>query len=87
MTTARASEIPSITPGIEEESTRKLTLGYWNIRGGCRGNPARYLLSYSGADWEDKQYTFGEEEWTLNKPTLMPFANLPHIIDGEVKIS
>ena len=37
----------------------KLILGYWNMRGAGRGNPARYLLSYAGAEWEDKQYTFG----------------------------
>ena len=64
-----------------------MILGYWNMRGAGRGNPARYLLSYAGADWEDKQYTFGQQEWSQAKSTLMPFANLPHIIDGDFKVT
>ena len=41
----------------------KITLGYWNLRGGCRGNPARYLLHYAGIPFEEKTYIIGEPDW------------------------
>jgi hypothetical protein len=37
----------------------KLTLGYWGIRG--RGTPLRFLLEYTGLEYEDKILNF--EEW------------------------
>lgn len=36
-------------------SNGKVTLGYWGIRG--RGQIPRLLLAYTGATWEDVQYT------------------------------
>lgn len=33
----------------------KVTLGYWRVRG--RGQVPRLLLVYTGAVWEDVQYT------------------------------
>ena len=67
----------------------KITLGYWNLRGVSRGNPARYMLAYSKANWEEKTYTIGDpaKEWSNTKDNLMEFANLPYIIDGNFKIS
>ena len=86
VSTARGSAL-DITQQQSSIQPNKLILGCWNIRGASRGNPARYLLSYAKADWEDKQYTFGQQEWSQAKPTLMPFANLPHIIDGNFKVT
>ena len=66
-----------------------MLLGYWNVRGISRGNPARYLLAFSKANWEEKTWPIVDPEkgWTNAKPTLMDFANLPYIIDGDFKIS
>ena len=65
----------------------KVVLGYLNLRGGCRGNVARFMLAHSGANWEDKCYDIKKADWWKAKPNLMPFANLPYIIDGDVKLS
>ena len=65
----------------------KITLGYWNLRGATRGNVARYLLAYCGADWEEKTYMLESGEWQQAKDTVMDFANLPYVIDGDFKIS
>jgi len=65
----------------------KITLGYWNLRGGPRGNVARYLLAYVGADWNEKMYTIGEDEWKNSKDSIMDFCDLPYIIDGDFKLS
>ena len=72
---------------ISASPSGKITLGYWNLRGGPRGNVARYLLAYSGADWNERTYTLGQEEWKNDKDTVMDFANLPYIIDGDFKVS
>lgn len=46
-----------------QASSGKIILRYWKLRGGPRGNVARYLLAYGGADWEEKFYVIGEPEW------------------------
>jgi len=68
------------------------TLGYWAIRG--LGSPLRYLLHYTGTEFEDKQYEVGPDPatgkdcWLKVKPTLgMDFPNLPYYIDGDLKLS
>lgn len=66
---------------------KKIILGYWNHRGGSRGNVARFLLAYSGAAWEEKTYVRSEPHWKHDKETLMPFCNLPYLIDGDHKLS
>ena len=72
-------------------------LGYWNTRG--LAQPIRYLLKYSGVQFEDKRYEFGEgttfEEWDTISQNWYPikytldldFPNLPYYIDGDVKLS
>ena len=69
----------------------EVTLGYWNIRGLIRGGTARQLLAYCRVPYQEKTYTldatFAAETWGKDKQTIMPFANLPYIIDGKVKIS
>lgn len=65
----------------------KVILGYLNLRGGCRGNVARFMLAHSGAAWEERTYVRGTPDWGKDKETLMPFCNLPYIIDGDVKLS
>lgn len=72
---------------VEASSSGKLIYAYWNLRGGPRGNPGRYLLAYCGAQWEEKMYICGSGEWQKEKDTLFPFSNLPYIIDGEYKLS
>ena len=51
-----------IRPGAAPGSN-KLVLGYWNLRGGPRGNGARYLLNYCGADYTEKTYELDGGEW------------------------
>ena len=46
-----------------EAVPKKLVLGYWAIRGGPRGNGARYLLNYCGADYTEKTYAMDGQEW------------------------
>lgn len=69
-----------------------LTLGYWDIRG--LGNPIRLLLEYAGAEYVEKLYKCGpppefeRNEWLQDKANLgIKCANLPYIIDGDVKIA
>jgi glutathione S-transferase len=71
---------------------QKPTLGYWYIRGVAEG--IRYLLDYLGVDFEDKTYLqgpgpdFDKSAWTNAIEGLgMSFPNLPHYIDGDLKIS
>ena len=66
----------------------KVTLGYWNFRGLCRANPARYLLNYGKVQYEEKSYTVGEDEWPKTKDTLgFEFPNMPYIIVGDFKLT
>mmetsp|Transcript_42032 Transcript_42032/g.108893 ORF Transcript_42032/g.108893 Transcript_42032/m.108893 type:complete len:250 (+) Transcript_42032:53-802(+) len=65
----------------------KITLGYWGIRG--LGAPFRMLLTYVGADYEDKQYTTGTDWFQEDKPAIQaksPLANLPYMTDGDVTV-
>jgi len=68
-------------------SVDKPALGYWDLRGLCE--PIRLLLAYTGIDYEER--TFGGAsgpDWASVKPTLgLDFPNLPHFIDGEIKLS
>ena len=57
--------------------------GYWNIRGGVRGQINRYLLKYAGVDFTDKRYS--PEEWAVDKGTLV--ENIPYIIVGDFKLT
>ena len=45
------------------------------------------MLNYAGVDYVDKAYTIGGPEWKAEKDGVMPFANLPYIIDGDHKLS
>ena len=81
--TAGAGSAPTRKAG----GKNKVILGYLNLRGGCRGNVARFMLAHSGANWEERTYVRGSPDWGKDKPTLMPFCNLPYIIDGDIKLS
>jgi hypothetical protein len=70
----------------------KPTLGYWNIRG--LGAQCRYLLHYSGVEFEDKMYKYGpapdfdRSDWFNEKETLgLDLPNLPYLIDDEIKLT
>lgn len=74
----------------------KPTLVYWNIVGLCL--PIRMALVYAGVDFEEIRIEGGDpaspdfnkaypaaKQGKLSK--LLPFPNLPYIIDGDVKIA
>ena len=65
--------------------------GYWNFRGGFRGQVGRYLLAYAGVRVEEKRYDMieGKREWTeQDKKNLgIEFPNLPYLIDGDYKLT
>ena len=64
----------------------KPRLGYWGIRAGTRGQVCRYLFAHGGIDFEDKRYV--KEEWEADKFNLgLDFPNLPHVIDGDFKLT
>ncbi|KAL4450295.1 hypothetical protein ABPG74_009001 [Tetrahymena malaccensis] len=64
----------------------QITLGYWNIRG--LGQLSRYLLEYTGLKYKEKRYQKLEEWFQKDKQGLgIEFANLPYIIDGDLKLT
>ncbi len=64
----------------------KVTLGYWRIRG--RGQVPRLLLAYTGAIWEDIQYTAPEQWFANDKQQLhLDFPNPPYLAEGDFKIT
>lgn len=68
------------------KSNNKVTLGYWRVRG--RGQVPRLLLAYTGATWEDVQYTSPEQWFGNDKQALhLDFPNLPYLIEGDFKIT
>lgn len=67
-------------------SNDKVSLGYWRVRG--RAQVPRLLLAYTGALWEDVQYTSPEQWFGGDKEKLgFGFPNLPYLIDGDFKIT
>jgi len=64
-----------------------MILGYWDLGG--RAIVARYILSASNLDWEDKRHD--RESWTATKTDMIKrgvdLPNLPYIIDGERTIA
>ena len=66
----------------------RITLGYWKNRGLHRGNCSRYLLAYSGAQWENKLLTMGGDEWpALKNGGTIDLPNIPFLIDGDVNVT
>ena len=75
-----------------EAGSKKLTIGYWKIRGLIA--PIKYLLEYLGVDYKDVMYEqgdapeFSRECWLSEKEKLgLDFPNLPYLFDGDVKIT
>ena len=69
-----------------------IVIAYWKIRG--LAQPARLILGYGKADFEDRMYecgdapTFDRSSWNNVKHTFgLDFPNLPYLIDDEVKIT
>jgi len=53
-----------------------------------RGQVPRLLLAYTGAVWQDVQYTQPDQWFGADKDQLgFDFPNLPYIIDGSLKIT
>lgn len=79
------------TPGgsqVPGKKSDKIIFGYWDVRGIHRGNGTRYLLNYCGANYEEKRYEFGTDQWQKAKASnFMDFPNVPYIIDGGFKIN
>ena len=64
----------------------KVIHGYWAFRG--RGQISRLLLAYSGAVWEDLNYTVRDNWFLKDKHELgFDFPNLPYLIDGDFKVT
>ena len=64
-----------------------VTLGYWNTRGGFRGNGTRYLLAYAKVPFTETTFDLQEQDvWKRIKEqrsnTDFPGINLPYIEDG-----
>ncbi|CAN7987170.1 unnamed protein product, partial [Ixodes hexagonus] len=79
--------------------TSEVTLGYWE---GIRGVivPIRCMLEYAGVPYRFKAYPYlcdgatpaeCKALWLADRTVLaeqgLPFANLPYLIDGDVKLS
>ena len=61
-----------------------MEFGYWAIKG--RAEAIRWLIAYIGADvkeWNPSDFA----AWNARKQEIGPFANLPFLIDGDVKIT
>eukprot|EP00474_Spongospora_subterranea_P008490 CRZ08948.1 hypothetical protein [Spongospora subterranea] len=75
------------------ETSSKITLGYWNIRG--LAEPIRTILHYTKTPFHDRRYEcrgdgpeFDYSDWTDEKQKLgLDFPNLPYLIDDDVKIT
>lgn len=62
-----------------------IQLFYWNLR--ALGEPVRLMLEHLGAEYESKPME-SFEAWFKQKFDIgLDFPNLPHVIDGDVKIS
>ena len=62
----------------------KVTLTYWPLRGKCQ--PINYIMEYAGIDYEMRLMDGGL--WGREKLTLdLDYPNVPHIVDGDVKMS
>jgi glutathione S-transferase len=65
---------------------RNVKLGYWGIRG--LAQVPRLLLSFSGVEFEDQQYTEGDKWFKEDKVNLgLNFPNLPYLFDGNFNIT
>ena len=70
----------------------EVTFGYFNTRGGARGNGTRYLLAYAKVPHNEVQYDLNnQDEWKKVKAERsasdFPGINLPYIIDGDLKLA
>ena len=86
------SEVTSVgnlpNPELQRKRGDKIKLAYWPFRGIHRGNVARYLLAYTGANWEEQNFKMGSDEWaTFKSSGSIDFPNLPFIIDGDVNVT
>jgi len=62
----------------------KVTLTYWPLRGLCQ--PIEYILEYGGLAHDINRVD--ADQWAAQKPKLpLDFPNLPHIVDGNVRMS
>ena len=64
----------------------QVKLGYWGIRG--LAQVPRFLLHYSGVEFENSTYTQGERWFKDDKQNLgLHFPNLPYLVDDGYNIS
>eukprot|EP00546_Thalassionema_frauenfeldii_P020951 CAMPEP_0178903460 /NCGR_PEP_ID=MMETSP0786-20121207/5166_1 /TAXON_ID=186022 /ORGANISM="Thalassionema frauenfeldii, Strain CCMP 1798" /LENGTH=226 /DNA_ID=CAMNT_0020574827 /DNA_START=29 /DNA_END=709 /DNA_ORIENTATION=- len=70
-------------PSPATSSSTKPLFGYWAFRANNRGSVNRYILGWSGVEYEEKRYTSGDE-WGADKANLgMDFPNLPYVKNGD----
>ena len=69
-----------------------ITLGYWKICGLAAN--IKYQLAYSGIDYENVEYEYGDAldfsraPWLDQKFNLgLDFPNLPYLVDSDLKIT
>lgn len=63
----------------------KLVLTYWPLRGLCQ--PIMWMLEYAGMDYELRLMT-DYQEWLKEKASIpLDYPNLPHILDGDIRMS
>ena len=74
------------------EGSKKLTIGYWKIRGLI--SPVKYILEYLSVPYDTVDYEQGEgpdfsrDCWNSVKPSMpLDFPNLPYLFDGDLKIT
>jgi len=71
-----------------KKAPSKIKLGYWKIRG--LGAPLRMMLAYSGAQFEEVQYTDPAAWFGKKKPELLKvnaLANLPYLEVDDTVVS
>jgi len=62
----------------------KVNLTYWPLRGLCQ--PIEYIMEYGGIAHDINRQD--PDKWLAEKPTLpLDFPNLPHIVDGNVRMT
>ena len=73
---------------VSGKSTKKMTLAFFDVRGGATGMVSRYLANYCNVPYEMKSYIWADPELKALKANHeYAWLNLPHVVDGKTTIS